>query len=161
MVESHCVVLIDISGSMESRMDELKEALKLLVWEQIYKENIHFNMIAFSSSIQCWRDHLVDPTESLCHEAIAWVDSLECDGNTNTLLALQVGLNMDDKLEAVYLLSDGKPDCSTTTLLEWLNNWAVERQSSVTNRKRIVINTISFNCEDETANAFLQQLAHQ
>jgi hypothetical protein len=46
----------------------------------------------------------------------------------------------DDDLEAVYLLTDGKPDTSTSLVLREVARMNLERNVSV--------NTISFNCSD-------------
>jgi hypothetical protein len=36
------VFLIDTSGSMEERMDELKKELVALVWEQLHKHRVRY-----------------------------------------------------------------------------------------------------------------------
>lgn len=36
------VVLVDTSGSMESRMNDLKKELAALIWDQIYKQEIRY-----------------------------------------------------------------------------------------------------------------------
>ena len=46
----------------------------------------------------------------------------------------------DTEASAIYLLSDGKPDCSTSLVIEELETLNRERH--------LVINTISFNCDD-------------
>lgn len=45
----------------------------------------------------------------------------------------------DDKIEAIYLISDGKPDTSIQLTLE---------QVEAVNKKHLPIHTISFNCDD-------------
>jgi len=42
VVEKSCVFLIDTSGSMEERMEELKKELVALVWEQLHKHHIKY-----------------------------------------------------------------------------------------------------------------------
>ena len=42
--------------------------------------------------------------------------------------------------DAVYLLTDGKPDTSTSLVLKEVQ--------ALNNNRGVVVNTISFNCED-------------
>jgi len=51
----------------------------------------------------------------------------------------------ESDLEAIYLLTDGKPDTSTALVLHEVQNLNAESQ--------VVINTISFNCIDRSATA--------
>lgn len=52
--------------------------------------------------------HLVCNFQNI-DDAWLWVNGLEADGSTNTLQALQVTYQMDG-VEAIYLLTDGRPD---------------------------------------------------
>lgn len=46
----------------------------------------------------------------------------------------------DPEIEAIYMLTDGKPDTSTSLVLREVGEW--------NNDRNIQINTISFNCSD-------------
>lgn len=46
----------------------------------------------------------------------------------------------DPEIEAIYMLTDGKPDTSTSLILREVGEW--------NNERNIQINTISFNCSD-------------
>jgi hypothetical protein len=70
-------------------MDALRQALKSLIWEQLYKFGVRFNFVAFSSAVSAWRPALVDAEEEACHDAVRWVDALTAHGNTATLEALE------------------------------------------------------------------------
>lgn len=152
VVEKKCIFLIDTSGSMEERMEELKKELISLIWEQLHKYKIRFNLVQFSRSCERWQRALVDPTDDNCREAVQWVAQLTASGNTCTLEALQMAFEESD-LEAIYLLTDGKPDTSTALVLHEVQNLNAESQ--------VVINTISFNCIDSVANDFLRTLAQE
>lgn len=79
------------------------------------------------------------PSEEVCHQAAQWVSGLVAHGNTCTLDALQMAFE-DGEVEGVYLLTDGKPDTSTSLVM---------REVAKMNETRDVhIHTISFNCED-------------
>jgi len=153
LLEKNVAILIDVSGSMVSHMDELKKELSLLITEQIYKEKRNFNLIQFSSEVVSWRTQLATPTEENCQDAIRWVKQMHAYGQTATLSALQCAFDNHSMLEGIYLLTDGKPDASTSSVLREAANMNMQRA--------VKIHTISFNCEDSTANKFLQMLAVQ
>ncbi|XP_059162068.1 von Willebrand factor A domain-containing protein 3A-like [Physella acuta] len=150
IVHKHVAFLIDTSGSMEPKIGELKKELATLVWDQLHKLDVSFNLISFSSKCLVWRDAVQKPTEKNCHDAIRWVSELLPNGNTCTLEALQLAFR-DPDIDAIYILTDGKPDTSTSLVL---------REVAKMNEKRnLTVNTISFNCTDSTANNFMRLLA--
>lgn len=68
------------------------------------------NIIAFNSAITPWRDRLTKISDSMLSTQLQpWIDNLSADGSTNTLGALRFAL-ADPSTEAIYLLSDGRPD---------------------------------------------------
>jgi hypothetical protein len=84
-----CCILIDTSGSMDPFLADLKKELASLVWEQLFKSRIAFNLIRFSDRVEKWREQCVEPTEENCHKAIAWLANLNAHGSTCTLDALR------------------------------------------------------------------------
>ncbi|PIK46930.1 putative von Willebrand factor A domain-containing protein 3A [Apostichopus japonicus] len=150
VIEKKVCVLIDTSGSMVSHMDDLKKDLVALIWEQFRRMKVSFNLIRFSGDIEPWRPVAVEPSDSNCHDAVRWVNSFVPAGNSCTLEALMAAFQ-DKRLEAIYLLTDGKPDTSTSKILGDV--------AEINTIRGVKINTISFNCDDETANTFLRQLA--
>ena len=74
-----------------------------------------FNLVAFDSRAYAWKAQLQEVNEKNLQSAWQWVKSLECKGSTNTLAALRLAL-ADAATEAVYLLTDGRPDQVTYTL---------------------------------------------
>lgn len=68
-----------------------------------------FNLIAFNSRIESWKDRLVEVTEKTLHHAWQWLKQLTCHGSTNTLAALRQALS-DSHAQAIYVLTDGRPD---------------------------------------------------
>lgn len=151
-VHDKICVLIDTSGSMDNYIEELKKELACLVWEQIFKHKIKFNFVQFSDGCQKWREKIVEPTESNCHKSIAWLASLKAHGNTCTLDALREAFG-DEEISAIYLITDGKPDSSTTLVLDEVRKMNMQR--------RLSINVVSFNCDEKSANDFLSQLASE
>ncbi|NXU25558.1 VWA3B protein, partial [Thalassarche chlororhynchos] len=68
-------------------------------------------------------------------------------GSTNTLKALQIAL-ADTDAQAIYLLTDGRPDQPPQIIL-----------AQVQLHRKIPIHTVSFNCDDIEANKFLYELS--
>ncbi len=67
-------------------------------------------MVAFNSKINPWRDRLTKINDSTTFSQLQpWIDGLSAEGSTNTLAALRFAL-ADPATEAIYLLSDGRPD---------------------------------------------------
>lgn len=91
-------------------------------------------------------------TQENCHSAVSWSSRFTASGNTCTLDALRMAFD-DPDITAVYMLTDGKPDTSTSMVLKEVSEMNVDR--------KIPINTISFNCSDSTANNFLHLMAQE
>ena len=89
-VHDKVVILLDTSGSMSDYMNEVKQELVSLVWEQLSKYRIRFNFIRFSDRCEKWRDSLVEPTDENCLKATTWIAGLVAHGNSCTLDAFTV-----------------------------------------------------------------------
>ena len=68
-----------------------------------------FNILAFGSAVSAWRDALTAVSEKTLRHAWHWLRELDCFGSTNTLAALRQALG-DPQTQAVYLLTDGRPN---------------------------------------------------
>ena len=166
LVHTYVLILVDTSGSMEPHLDFLKKELATLIWEQCFANQIQFNLIQFNDDFQAWREQLVIPTENNCHEAVAWISTLRANGNTCSERVLRYAFDFHltkQPIDGIYYISDGKPDHSTSYLLEQvrLMNTNNPNATSITDLKRLSINTISFCCQDIDANEFLKTLAHE
>ncbi len=163
IVHKHIFILVDTSGSMEPYLDYLKKELATLVWEQLFANQIQFNFIQFNDNYQLWRENLVLPTEDNCHEAIAWISTLKANGNTCSERVLKFTFDFHhtkQPIDGIYYISDGKPDHSTSYLLEQVRLMNTIHSNTI-DTKRISINTTSFCCQDVDANHFLKTLAHE
>lgn len=152
IVEKNVVVLIDTSGSMVSSMDELKRELVALVWDQIRHQATKFNLIRFASEVVSWKPSLMSTSDDSCQDAVEWVSDFDANGSTSTLQALQMAFE-DPDVQGIYLLTDGKPDNSTTMVLREV--------AKLNSGRNVRVHCISFNCDDSVANKFLQLLASQ
>lgn len=146
VVEGEIYILIDTSASMLNHIQFVKERLFILMQEQL-RHKAKFNLIAFNSKVVGWRDRLVEVTERSLQSAWTWVQGLTCWGSTNTYAAIQTALS-DVNTQAIYLLSDGRPDQPPKFII-----------AQVQMQNRVPIHTISFNCNDRDANHFLYDLA--
>ncbi|XP_064376341.1 von Willebrand factor A domain-containing protein 3A [Dromaius novaehollandiae] len=152
ILEANVCVLIDTSGSMEPYLPHVTKELTSLIWEQLRKNEVRFNLLSFAENTESWREYLVEATDETCHDAVQWVSRFRAYGNTCILMALQKAFSFQDT-EALYVLTDGKPDTSCSLILK-----EIER---LRKKQDIKIHTISFSCTDRRANEFLKKLASQ
>lgn len=138
--------MIDTSSSLVERLDVVKKKLHQLFQEQLCHKQA-FAVLQFSSRVTPWRDRLVLPSGKNLEAVWQWVQGFQAHGSTNTLDALTQALEMAGA-EAVYLLTDGRPDQPCDTVL-----------ARVQQLPALPIHTISFNCADSRANYFLARLA--
>ena len=101
----------------------------------------------FNSDVHAWRPSLVPTSPQNLLAVGQWVQSLTAEGTTNTLAALEAAMTVREA-EAIYMLTDGRPDQPLDELV-----------ARVQQLPSLPIHTISFNCADSKANHFLDQLA--
>ncbi|CAH8658444.1 unnamed protein product [Schistosoma rodhaini] len=163
--EECIVILIDTSGSMDAHLNEIKTYLKLLIWEQLHKNKVFFNMVSFSSTLLEWQaSGVVMADEVYCHDAIAWIDQLKATGGTCTGEAILCGLNhlqimnssnikemydvnFNEMSKGIYLITDGKPDVSCSSLIKNIDEvWNFNPDSNVDlQNKKIQKNSKTLN----------------
>ncbi|KAM9320011.1 von Willebrand factor A domain-containing protein 3B [Gastrophryne carolinensis] len=146
ILEDRIYILIDTSHSMKDKLFLVKEKIFQLMQEQL-KHKKMFNFVKFDSKVEAWKSKLAEVNEENLKEATYWVKELQVGGSTNTLKALQVGLS-DINTQAVYLLTDGRPDQPSETIFDNISLF-----------RCIPIHTISFNCDDTEANTFMYELS--
>ncbi|XP_060117023.1 von Willebrand factor A domain-containing protein 3A [Heteronotia binoei] len=152
VLEANVCILIDTSGSMEPSLEQVTQELTSLIWEQLRTNQAKFNLISFAEDVMAWQECLVEATDEACHDAVQWVSTFRAHGNTSILKALQRAFHLHG-VEALYVLTDGKPDTSCTLILQEIEMLRKQRA--------VPIHTISFTCSDRGANDFLKKLAWQ
>ncbi|XP_054068920.1 von Willebrand factor A domain-containing protein 3A isoform X2 [Rissa tridactyla] len=152
ILEANICVVIDTSGSMDPYLPHIMKELTSLIWEQLRKNEVRFNLLRFAEDTESWKECLVEATDETCHDAVQWVSKFHAHGNTCILMALKKALSFQG-IEALYVLTDGKPDTSGRLILK-----EIER---LRKKQDIKIHTISFSCTDRRANEFLKKLASQ
>ncbi|SRR3989344_2004202 len=117
------VFVIDRSGSMEResgwvfpqgleppgqrKIDVAKWQLKTAL--QGMETGKRFNLVFFDSDIKTFKPGLVELNDQTREEAFAFIDTFEPGTTTNTGEAVQKALSLGE-IEALYLLSDGRPN---------------------------------------------------
>ncbi|XP_053220927.1 von Willebrand factor A domain-containing protein 3A isoform X1 [Podarcis raffonei] len=152
VLEANVCILIDTSGSMDRSLQEVTKELTSLIWEQLRRNNVKFSLISFAEDVDVWQECLVEATNETCHDAVQWLSTFHAHGNTSILKALRRAFSLPD-VEALYILTDGKPDTSCSLVLKEIE--------MLLKKRAIIIHTISFNCSDRAANDFLKKLAFQ
>lgn len=152
--------VIDNSGSMKdywggvSRLERAKGELIHAIDD--LPEDAKFAIVFFHTSVHRWRSELVEASDENKREAIQFVKRLGYGVKTNTYGALMTALTFDDDLEAVFLLTDGKPTVGGLTAPKAIVNDVLHR-----NRFRhLNFNTIGIGVQGPTE-AFLRTLAEE
>ncbi|NXO11539.1 VWA3B protein, partial [Oriolus oriolus] len=144
--EDDIYILIDTSQSMNNKLPLVKEKIFQLIQEQL-RHKKRFNFVKFSAQAVAWQEKLAEVNEENLQDAWLWIKRLEVGSSTNTLKALQIAL-ADTDTQAIYLLTDGRPDQPPQIIL-----------AEVQLHCKIPIHTVSFNCDDIEANKFLYELS--
>ncbi|TWU01497.1 VWA domain-containing protein [Neorhodopirellula pilleata] len=111
--------IIDRSGSMRepahygTRLQRAKTELVQTI--NGLSSQTQFGIMAFDTTIGLFRDELVDATDENKRAATAFVDRIMLGQKTNTHGALVDASDFDDQLEAVFLLTDGRPTFGKVT----------------------------------------------
>ncbi len=150
--------IIDHSGSMNervggySRLDRAK--IELISTINSLPSDSEFAISFYSDDVRQWRRELVEATEDNKRQAAIFIEQLEPRGMTNTYGALRQSLEYDEQLEAVFLLTDGRPTMGSIVVPEAIIADIVHR-----NRFRhLKFNTIGIKVDGPTER-FLRNLA--
>ncbi|GIW70911.1 MAG: hypothetical protein KatS3mg102_0453 [Planctomycetota bacterium] len=136
------VFVIDVSGSMrvpvpggtgegtagrtrfELMIRELKQVIEAL------PRVAHFNIIAFSDEVRPWQKRLVRAEAAQRKAALAYLDTLAPEGQTNSYGALEAAF-ADPWIDTIFFLSDGHPThgktIDFTRILEAVERWNLVR----------------------------------
>ncbi len=152
--------IIDHSGSMKdywggmTRLERAKAELTRAIYE--LPGEAEFAIVFYHTSVRYWRNELVPATEENKREAVNFIRRLGYGDKTNTYGALRYSLDFDDQLEAVFLLTDGRP-----TIGEIVAKPAIVTDILHRNRFRhLNFNTIGIAVDGATK-SFLQQLSKE
>lgn len=152
--------ILDHSGSMKdpwygmTRLARAKGELIKAIRE--LPGDVEFGIVCFHTRIHQWQEDLVEATEANKDLAIDFVNRLGYGDRTNTYGVLRAALDYDKDLEAIYLLTDGKP-----TIGELVSHQSILMDILHRNRFRhLNLNTIGIAVDGFTRQ-FLKRLADE
>ncbi|XP_030646945.1 von Willebrand factor A domain-containing protein 3B-like [Chanos chanos] len=146
VLEDHVYLVIDTSESMREVLPLVKDKVIQFIQEQLLQKT-KVNIVSFGSRVSLWRDRLTEVTTQTMDSACRWVKELQSGGSANTLGALSQAL-ADEDTQAVYLLTNGRPNQPSNVIEEQLKPLSP-----------VPVHTISINCDDQEVNCFLSELS--
>ncbi|MBJ02479.1 MAG: hypothetical protein CMK00_06375 [Planctomycetes bacterium] len=116
VISERVCFILDVSGSMKHEMPngtrlELAKRELLAALEKYPDEDL-FNILFFSTDVYPWNDSLVVMGNKTRAAARGFVERQEPDGYTAVYDALKLAFE-DERVDTLYLLSDGNPDQGT------------------------------------------------
>ena len=138
VLEGRLLFLIDVSSSMKGeKIVALKRELSRLLRSLTSRSEI--NIVAFHQDVEAWKGSLTRVVGRARRDALEYIRTQDTRGGTNISDALEFALN-HDRVDAIYLLSDGRPTAGTTK-----NTAGILRMVGRLNKRRGVrVHTISF-----------------
>ncbi|XP_015671353.1 inter-alpha-trypsin inhibitor heavy chain H3-like [Protobothrops mucrosquamatus] len=124
--------VIDVSGSMSGqKIRQAKEALTKIVED--LKEEDHFNIVLFESSVSTWKDNLIQATPENVNQSKEFISQIRASGGTNFNGGLLTGIEMLNKAHEnksvpersaslVIMLSDGEANVGVSNPREIQDN---------------------------------------
>lgn len=105
--------VIDRSGSMSEmgyRGTRLQKAKRELIGAiRRLDQDTEFGILVFDTHVRAYKDELQYASDENKTKAIKYVTSLQAGERTNTYGALRKAIEFDDQLEAIFVLTDGRP----------------------------------------------------
>ncbi len=136
------VFVIDKSGSMDRQLGVAKrEALKVI---DKLDDKSRANVIFFESTISSWKRNLQGVSPSTRRDLKRYMATQQPQGGTNLWGALEMALDTKG-VEAIYILSDGKPNVGELRSLSSI----VQEVERVNRQRRIVIHGVSLGRHSE------------
>ncbi|XP_032879340.1 von Willebrand factor A domain-containing protein 3B [Amblyraja radiata] len=148
IIEDQIYVLVDTSQSMKDKLELVQKKIFQLMQEQL-RHKTKFNFVKFDSRVEPWQEKLAEVNEQNLENAWSWIKGLQVGSSTNTLGAIRLAF-ADAGTQAVYLLSDGRPDQHPQSIF-----------AQVLLAHPVPIHSVAFNCDDVEANKFLYDLSEK
>jgi hypothetical protein len=104
---------------IRTRFDFARSQLKYVI--STLKRDQRFDIVWFSDSVKTWQGGLCPAIPAMKFKAVEWLDSLKCEGGTNSWGGLMKALNLVGRgtegenitrgADTLYFMSDGEPSC--------------------------------------------------
>ncbi|XP_062977668.1 inter-alpha-trypsin inhibitor heavy chain H3-like [Elgaria multicarinata webbii] len=153
--------VIDVSGSMYGqKIQQAKEALTKIVED--LREDDHFNIILFESSVSTWKDTLIKATPDNVKEAKEFIEKINDRGATNLNDGLITGIEMLNKAHEsnsvprrsaslVIMLTDGEANVGVS------NPYEIQQNAKNATQGKYPVYNLGFGYDVDYA--FLERLA--
>jgi Ca-activated chloride channel family protein len=150
------VFVLDTSGSMQgAKIDQAKRALKLCL--DHLNANDRFSLMHFATTVDKYRDGLIENNPEQIEQAKAWVNALEATGGTAIDDALAAALSLrghdSGRTFTIVFFTDGEPTVGVTDPEQILKNVAAKNSENT----RI----FPFGVGDDVNASLLDRLAEQ
>jgi Ca-activated chloride channel family protein len=150
------VMILDTSGSMRGvKMEQAKKALKYCLNNLGSKDR--FALMNFATTVNKYKDGLLENSPDQLEQARKWVDRLEATGGTAINDALAAGLELRTKDEGrtftIVFFTDGMPTVGETNIDKILKNTLAKNTANT----RI----FTFGVGDDVNATFLDKLADE
>lgn len=150
------VFVLDTSGSMRGpKMDQARQALKYCLKNLNSRDR--FALLNFATTVNRYRDKLVEVSSEQQEEGRKWIDNLESTGGTAIndalLAALEYRGNEEGRTFTIVFFTDGQPTIGETNVEKIIKNTLSKNTAST----RI----FTFGVGDDVNATMLDQLAEQ
>jgi Ca-activated chloride channel family protein len=150
------VLVLDTSGSMRGpKMDQARRALKYCLDNLDGRDR--FGVINFATTVNKYRDGLVEVNKEQIEQSKKWVDNLEATGGTaiNDALAAALAMRSGDpgRTFTIVFFTDGQPTVGETNIEKITKNVLAKNSANT----RI----FTFGVGDDVNATFLDNLAEQ
>jgi Ca-activated chloride channel family protein len=150
------VMVLDTSGSMRGvKMEQARNALKYCLKNLTTKDR--FALINFATTVNHYKDDLVDASAEQMDQARKWVDDLDATGGTAIDDALKAALKLRSKDEGrtftIVFFTDGQPTIGETNPEKILKNFLDKNTANT--------RVFTFGVGDDVNATMLDRLAEQ
>jgi Ca-activated chloride channel homolog len=150
------VLVLDTSGSMRGpKMDQARRALKYCLDNLDGRDR--FGLLNFATTVNKYRDGLVEVNKEQIDQSKKWVDTLEATGGTaiNDALAAALAMRSGDpgRTFTIVFFTDGQPTVGETNIEKITKNVLAKNSANT----RI----FTFGVGDDVNATFLDNLAEQ
>jgi len=151
----------DDAGHTVTRLEFVARQLKNVVTE-VLTDAQQFNLIKFQgSSASPWHNGVTSLNDANIKSAQTFIAGMKADGGTPMYAALSKAMS-DPNAYAIYLLTDGEPTGSKSSILDLVKHYRASKDSHGTQR---VVHAIAFMAGEKpypsspAAAAFMQEVA--
>lgn len=150
--EENVVFLLDVSGSMQVYLEDVKSAVNLALVQQFHRTRRRFNLVTFTEYQIEFRSQLVPATPENLEEAMRFCQHTQAGGGSYLAPAVRDAFRFQDA-EAIVVITDGKAEVSEEVLTQ-------VKVGYLKHPLRAKIHTVGINCvPGRTKQRVLQGLA--